>query len=67
VEELQRAVIRLRRNTVNANLLQLKFLQEETQLSEDWRNLPYQSLVIQYTQMRDKLDRALGNTRIRET
>jgi DNA primase len=66
VEELQRAVIRLRRNTVNANLLQLKFLQEETQSSEDWRNLPYQSLVVQYSQMRDKLDRALGNTRIRE-
>ncbi len=44
VEELHRAVIRLRRNTVNANLLQLKFLQEETQSGEDWRNLPYQSL-----------------------
>jgi DNA primase len=66
VEELHRAVIRLRRNTVNANLLQLKFLQEETQSGEDWRNLPYQSLVVQYTQMRDKLDRAMGNTRIRE-
>ena len=67
VEELQRGVIRLRRNLVNESLLQLRFLQEETQSSEDWRNLPYQSLVIQYTQMRDKLDRALGNTRIRET
>jgi DNA primase len=66
VEELHRAVIRLRRNTVNANLLQLRFLQEETQSGEDWRNLPYQSLVVQYTQMRDKLDRAMGNTRIRE-
>jgi DNA primase len=66
VEELQRAVIRLRRNTVNSNLLQLRFLQEETQSSEDWRNLPYQSLVVQYTHMRDKLDKALGNTRIRE-
>jgi DNA primase len=67
VEELHRAVIRLRRNMVNANLLQLKYLQEETQSSEDWRTLPYQNLVIQYTQMRDKLDRALGKTRIRES
>lgn len=67
VEELQRGVIRLRRNLVNDSLLQLRFLQEETQSNEDWRNLPYQSLVIQYTQMRDKLDRALGNTRIRES
>jgi DNA primase len=66
VEELQRGVIRLRRNQVNDSLMQLRFLQEETQAGEDWRNLPYQNLVIQYTQMRDKLDRALGNTRIRE-
>jgi DNA primase len=66
IEELHRAVIRLRKNLVNENLLQLRFLQEETQSSEDWRNLPYQSLVVQYTQMRDKLDRALGNTHIRE-
>jgi len=67
VEELHRGVIRLRRNLVNESLLQLRFLQEETQSNEDWRNLPYQSLVVQYTQMRDKLDRALGNTRIRES
>jgi DNA primase len=65
IEELHRAVIRLRRNTVNENLLQLRFLQEETQAEEDWRNMPYQNLVVQYTQMRDKLDRALVNTRIR--
>ncbi|MGB8251964.1 MAG: DNA primase [Anaerolineaceae bacterium] len=66
IEELHRAVIRLRRNMVNENLVQLRFLQEETQAEEDWRNMPYQSLVVQYTQMRDKLDRAMGNIRIRE-
>ncbi len=65
LEELHRAVIRLRRNMVNENLVQLRFLQEETQAEEDWRNMPYQNLVVQYTQMRDKLDRALVNTRIR--
>jgi len=66
IEELHRAVIRLRLNMVNDNLVQLRFLQEETQAEEDWRNMPYQSLVVQYTQMRDKLDRAMGNTRIRD-
>lgn len=66
IEELHRAIIRLRRIMVNESLLQLRFLQEETQADDDWRNLPYQSLVIQYSQMREKLDKALSNTRIRE-
>ncbi|MBN2258556.1 MAG: DNA primase [Anaerolineaceae bacterium] len=66
VEELHRAVIRLRKNIVNESLLQLRFLQEETPAETNWRDLPYQSLVIQYSQLRDKLDRALDNIRIHE-
>jgi len=59
LEELVRAVMRLRLNRVNESLTQLKFLQEDMQEQGDLRATPYQNLVLQHMQARDRLDRAL--------
>jgi DNA primase len=59
LEELVRAVMRLRLHRVNESLTQLKFLQEDMQEQGDLRATPYQNLVLQHMQARDRLDRAL--------
>jgi DNA primase len=59
LEELVRAVMRLRRSRLNESLNQLRYLQEELQQQGDPRAMPYQELVMQHTRARDLLDRAL--------
>jgi DNA primase len=59
-EELVQKILLLRRNNVNQNLNQLRFLQEEVQQQGDLRAQVYADLVVQYIQTRDRLDRALG-------
>ncbi len=59
VEDLLRAVIRLRMNNITESLNQLRFLQEEVQQQGDPRAIAYQDLVLQHTQARIRLDLAL--------
>jgi DNA primase len=59
LEELVRAVMRLRRNRLNESLNQLRYLQEELQQQGDPYATPYQELVMQHTHAREALDRAL--------
>ena len=59
VEDLVHSTMRLRLMRINESLNQLRFLQEDLQEQGDLRAIPYQSLVLQHTQIRDRLDRAL--------
>jgi DNA primase len=59
LEELVRAVMRLRLAQVKESLNQLHYLQEELQQQGDPLASPYQSLVMQHTKARELLDRAL--------
>jgi hypothetical protein len=59
IEDLVRCMMRLRLNHINESLNQLRFLQEDLQLQGDLRAVPYQNMVLQHTQIRDRLDRAL--------
>ena len=58
LEELLRGVIKLRRVTAGENLNQLRFLQEETQQSDDGRASFYQEVVLQHTRLLRDLDQA---------
>ena len=59
LEELVRAVMRLRLAHVKESLNQLRYLQEELQQQGDPLATPYQSLVMQHTKARELLDLAL--------
>ena len=59
IEDLVRSVMRLRLNHVYDSLNQLRFLQEDLQEQGDLRAVPYQNLILQHAQIRDRLDRAL--------
>ncbi len=59
VEDLVHSIMRLRLSRTNESLNQLRFLQEELHQQGDLLAVPYQSLVLQHTQIRDRLDRAL--------
>ena len=59
LEELVRTVMRLRRERMTDSLNQLRFLQEDLQQDGEMGFGAYQELVLQFTQTRDRLDRAL--------
>jgi DNA primase len=59
IEDLVHSMMRLRLNHVYDSLNQLRFLQEDLQQQGDLRAVPYQSLILQHAQIRDRLDRAL--------
>ena len=58
IEELLRLVIKLRRGTMNENLNQLRFLQEEAQQGGDLRAASYADRVLQHTRVLRDLDQA---------
>jgi len=58
LEELLRAIIKLRRTVAGENLNQLHFLQEEAQLDDDSRVSFYQDVVLQHTRLLRDLDQA---------
>jgi DNA primase len=65
LEDLTRSIMRLRQLRLNEGLNQLRHLQQEQQENVDLqeqgelKNSDYQELVLQYTRLRDRLDRAL--------
>jgi len=59
LEDLCRSIMRLRLLRITEALNQLRHLQQEIQEPGDLKNSGYPELVMQYTQMRDRLDRAL--------
>ncbi len=60
INDLLRTVIRMRHNKINESLRQLRFLQEEEQeLGHQQANIPFQDLVLTYTQNLLKLNHAL--------
>jgi len=59
LEDLCRSIMRLRHLRINENLNQLRHLQQELQEQGELKQSDYQDLVMQYTQLRDRLDRAL--------
>ncbi len=60
INDLLRTVIRMRHNKINESLRQLRFLQEEEQeLGQQQANIPFQDLVLTYTQNLLKLNHAL--------
>ena len=58
LEELLRAIIKLRRTVAGENLNQLHFLQEEAQQDGDSRASLYQNVVLQHTRLLKDLDQA---------
>ena len=58
LEELLRAIIKLRRTVAGENLNQLHFLQEEAQQDGDSRASFYQDVVLQHTRLLRDLDQA---------
>jgi hypothetical protein len=60
VPELLRTLVTLRRLHISEGLQQLRFLQEELQTQQTMSLNPYQELVLQYAQARERLDQALG-------
>jgi predicted nucleic acid-binding Zn-ribbon protein len=59
LEDLFRSIMRLRQLRINENLNQLRHLQQELQEQGELKQSDYQDLVMQYSQLRDRLDRAL--------
>lgn len=59
LEDLGRSILRLRQVRINEGLNQLRHLQQELQDQGELKISGYQDLVLQYTQTREKLDRAL--------
>lgn len=60
LEDLFFSVLRLRQNHIRQQLDQIRFIQEDLQEQGEPGLGPYQELFLQYRQMRDRLDRALG-------
>ena len=65
-EELVRSVLLLRDERIRKEMEQLKFLQIDLQAQGDMNINPFSELIMQYTQSRDKLDRALAKPLIFE-
>jgi DNA primase len=59
LEELFRAVIKMRRLVVEENINQLRFIMEEAQHEGDSKVKNYQELAVQHNRLRNNLDRAL--------
>ncbi len=59
LEELVRTVMRLRRERMTDSLNQLRYLQEDLQQEGEMGFSAYQELVMQFSQTRDRLDKAL--------
>ncbi|HEY2981820.1 MAG TPA: DNA primase [Anaerolineales bacterium] len=59
LEELFRAVIKMRRLVVEENINQLRFIMEEAQHEGDSKVTNYQELAVQHNRLRNNLDRAL--------
>lgn len=60
LEELFRSVLQIRRFVVEENLNQLRFIMEEAQRAGDLRVKNYQEMALQYSRLRNHLDRALS-------
>jgi DNA primase len=58
--ELVQKTLMLRLINVREHLNQIRFLQEEIQQDGDLRARPYNDAVLQYSQLRDRLDRAIN-------
>jgi DNA primase len=58
LEALIRSVMTIRQLRVNETLNQLRYMQQDEENSEEQANI--QKMIIQFTQLRGKLDRALG-------
>ena len=58
IEDLFRAVVRIRRTALTENLNQLRFLQEDSQQSGDLRIASYREMVQQYSTLLRSLDQA---------
>ncbi len=59
LEELFRAVIKMRRLVVEENINQLRFIMEEAQQDGDLKVKNYQEMAVQHNRLRNNLDRAL--------
>jgi DNA primase len=66
LEELFRNVVKMRRLVVEQNFNQLRFIQEDAQRDGDLRVTNYQELSVQYTRLRNSLDRALKKVSARK-
>jgi DNA primase len=58
IEDLFRAVVRIRRTALTDNINQLRFLQEDSQVSGDLRSASYREMVQQYSTFLRSLDQA---------
>jgi exopolyphosphatase/pppGpp-phosphohydrolase len=59
LEDLLRSLCRLRLLRIGESLNQLRFLQQEIQEQGENSLKPYQDLVLQYSQDRDRLDKLI--------
>ena len=66
LEELFRNVVKMRRLVVEQNFNQLRFIQEEAQQDGDLRVKNYQELALQYSRLRNTLDRAFKKVSVRK-
>ncbi len=66
LEELFRSVIKMRRLIVEANFNQLRFIMEDAQQEGDLRVKNYQEQALQYSRLRNNLDRALKSINTRK-
>ncbi|MBI3173542.1 MAG: DNA primase [Chloroflexi bacterium] len=66
LEELFRSVIKMRRLIVEANFNQLRFIMEDAQQEGDLRVKSYQEQALQYSRLRNNLDRALKSVNARK-
>ena len=66
LEELFRNVVKMRRLVVEQNFNQLRFIQEEAQQDGDLRVKNYQELALQYSRLRNTLDRAFKKVSARK-
>lgn len=60
VEELARAVMRLRQERIQSSLSQLRYMQEDLQAQGETMMESFREMVLSYTQTLARLDRALG-------
>ena len=58
IEDLFRAVVKIRRTALNENINELRFLQEESQQTGDLRTESYRDMVQQYSTLLRSLDQA---------
>ena len=66
LEELFRNVVKMRRLVVEQNFNQLRFIMEDAQHDGDLRVKNYQEMALQYSRLRNTLDRALKKVSARK-